>query len=502
MSRWTQLAGATALACVFSASASVADISGQEVWDDWKSYMEDFGYTITGTESRSGDTLTVADIEMSLDIPQDDSSVSMTMPELTFTDQGDGTVSIGMPEQSVMTIDGQSSEGDAFNVSLGWSLTGMSTIVSGSPENMTYSYTAASMALELLELDAGEDTPEDLQAVMTVDNLIGQSTMALGDARETQQTMSAQGVTYELRVVDPTEDANVVMTGGIEGLQFDGGGVIPIGVDMEDPAALFKSGFAMDGTFRQAGADFQMTIVEDGQPTNIETSNGAGELKVAVSEAGLEYAGGAADLSVNLVGGEIPFPVSFTMEEIGYEFMMPMAASEQEQDFALGMTLGGLIVPDMLWNIFDPSAILPRDAATVSFDIDGKTRLFKDLMDPSLEETEEFPGELTALTLSDLVVEVAGAELTGSGDFTFDNSDLESFDGMPRPEGAADFRLLGGNALLDKVIQMGFVSQEEAMGARMMMGLFARPGPAEDELNSRIEVNEQGHVLANGQRLR
>jgi hypothetical protein len=40
------------------------------------------------------------------------------------------------------------------------------------------------------------------------------------------------------------------------------------------------------------------------------------------------------------------------------------------------------------------------------------------------------------------------------------------------------------------------------MGARMMMGVFTVAGPSEDELNSRLEVNEDGHVFANGQRLR
>lgn len=40
------------------------------------------------------------------------------------------------------------------------------------------------------------------------------------------------------------------------------------------------------------------------------------------------------------------------------------------------------------------------------------------------------------------------------------------------------------------------------MGARMMMGLFAVPGEGEDTLNSKIEVNGEGHVLANGQRIR
>jgi len=502
MSRWTQLSGATALACVFTASASFADVTGQQVWEDWKAYMQDVGYAVTGTESRSGDTLTVADVVMSMDVPDAEGTVAMSMPELTFTDQGDGTVSVGMPELSTMEIDVEGPDGEVVDITVAMTMTGMSTIVSGDPEDMTYAYTASGLAFELADFNVEGDAPDDLQVVISMDNLVGQSTMKVGDVREVAQSMTAQGINYELRVVDTAEDANVVMIGALDGLQFSGGGIVPVGVDPEDTVAFFDAGFAMDGTFRQNGSTFQMTVVEDGQPMNIETSSGPGELEVAFSGDGVEYLGGSTDLSVNLVGGDIPFPVAFQMEEIGYEFVMPLSASEEEQDFALGLTFGGLSVPEMLWNIFDPSAILPRDPATVSFALDGKTRLFKDLIDPAIEDSEEFPGELTALTLTDLVVEVAGAELTGSGDFTFDNSDLESFDGMPRPMGVADFRLLGGNGLLDKVIEMGFVGQEEAMGARMMMGLFATPGPAEDELNSRIEVNEQGHVLANGQRLK
>lgn len=503
MSRWTQLSGATALACIFTASAGQADVSGQEVWADWKSYMQDFGYTITGSESRSGDTLTVSDLTMSVDIPQDEGTVEMTMPELTFTDQGDGTVLVGMPEQSQFMIDAKSPEGDAVAINVAIDMTGMSTVVSGEPNDMTYSYTAATLAVALTDFEVeGEDVPDDLQFVMNMSNLIGQSSMKLGDVREVTQNMSAGGLTYEMRVVDTAEDANVVVTGSVDGLRFEGGGVVPIGIDMEDPNALFEAGFAMDGSFRQSGSAFQMTAVEDDQPVNIEMTSGAGEVEIAISSQGISYDGGGSDLSINLVGGDIPFPVALTLEEVGYEFVMPLAASEDEQDFALGLTFGGLSVPEMLWNIFDPSAILPRDPATVSFAIDGKTRIFTDLMDPSIEDSEDFPGELTALTLSDFVVELAGAELTGMGDFTFDNSDLESFDGMPRPLGAAEFRLLGGNGLLDKLIEMGFVGEDDAMGARMMMGIFATPGPAEDELNSRIEVNEEGHVLANGQRIK
>jgi hypothetical protein len=71
---------------------------------------------------------------------------------------------------------------------------------------------------------------------------------------------------------------------------------------------------------------------------------------------------------------------------------------------------------------------------------------------------------------------------------------------MPRPEGSINLRLEGANALIDKLIQMGIVQQEDAMGARMMMSMFTIPD-GDDVLTSTIEVNEQGHVLANGQRI-
>ena len=48
---------------------------------------------------------------------------------------------------------------------------------------------------------------------------------------------------------------------------------------------------------------------------------------------------------------------------------------------------------------------------------------------------------------------------------------------------------------------MGIVSDQDAMGARMMMGMLAVPGDGPDQLKSKIEINAAGHVLANGQRI-
>jgi hypothetical protein len=113
----------------------------------------------------------------------------------------------------------------------------------------------------------------------------------------------------------------------------------------------------------------------------------------------------------------------------------------------------------------------------------------------------EIPGELNAVSIDTLELSAAGADISGTGSFTFDNSDMVSFDGFPRPEGAVDLEINGINGLIDRLITMGLLPAEQAMPARLMLGMFTVP-QGEDQLTSRIEVNDKGHVLANGQRLK
>lgn len=501
MTRRTQLFTGTALVCAVSTSA-FADVTGAEVWADWQTYMGDFGYQIKANEVTSGDTLTVSDLIMTMQLPEDEGTVSMSWPRLTFVDQGDGTVALGFPETATMQFDVRPNPGESALATVEMDMSDMETIVSGDPDSLTYDYSAASITVALTDLQVQGDAPDEIVFEVSLNDVSGSSSMEIGDIRDIEQSFLAGTTTYNVRFIDASEDANIIMTGAVDGMRFDGAGMIPTDYDTTDPTALFKAGFAFEGTFKQNGAQMALQALEDGKPFSMEMSSGTGTLDMAFGEDGFDYAGGGEDIAVNLAGADIPLPVSFTLDEASYTLKMPMTASEDDKDFAFGMSLGGLVLPDMLWNLFDPSAVLPREAATVGFDITGQMRLFQDLMDPDIENADAFPGELKTLQLNDLVVELAGAELTGSGDFVFDNSDLDSFDGLPRPEGAADFRLLGGNGLLDNLIQMGIVSEQDALGARMMMGLFTRPGSAEDELTSRIEVTEEGQVLANGQRIK
>jgi hypothetical protein len=219
----------------------------------------------------------------------------------------------------------------------------------------------------------------------------------------------------------------------------------------------------------------------------------------------LEYAGSSKGVNFNLNGAEIPLPVVAGLGEVAFNLLIPVAKSDTPSDFAFGLTLADFVTSNDLWSMLDAGNVLPRDPVTISLDLVGKAKMLFDFFDPeqmaAVETGDAVPAELTAITLRNLLVSAAGAKLSGTGNFTFDNNDLESYDGFPKPKGGVDFALVGGNGLMDKLVQMGLLPQEQAMGARMMMGLFTRPGEGEDSLTTKIEINEEGHILANGQRI-
>ena len=107
---------------------------------------------------------------------------------------------------------------------------------------------------------------------------------------------------------------------------------------------------------------------------------------------------------------------------------------------------------------------------------------------------------MQSLDIPALQLTIGGAEFTGKGALTFDNTDKTTFQGMPAPTGTIDLKLVGGNGLLDKLIAIGLIPQAQAMQGRMMMGMFARPGDGPDTLTSTLEFKNKG-FFANGMQL-
>ena len=148
---------------------------------------------------------------------------------------------------------------------------------------------------------------------------------------------------------------------------------------------------------------------------------------------------------------------------------------------------------------------MPQDPIALVIDLAGQLNLTADLLDfTTLAERGEIDGLIVPVSanLKALLVSAVGAELTGTGDFTFNADDYETFAGIPRPEGMADLKLTGIDTLLDRLVAMGLLPEDQALGARLALGLFGDPVEGEDAFTSKIEINGEGHLLANGQRLR
>ena len=296
----------------------------------------------------------------------------------------------------------------------------------------------------------------------------------------------------------------VTFSGKIENISTASEMTLPIVTDTENPMALFGSDATMVAGYAYEKGAYIFDVDAEGAQTSGSASTGSGTLDMKMLDSVISYDSSVNDLDVAIQGSALPFPIEVSLAQYGFGLDMPTAKTEEPADFGLRLNLTDLTLNEMIWMLADPSNALPHDPATILLDLSGKAKLFFDLFDPEQAEalsSTDTPAELNALTLNEFRIKAAGVDVNGSGEFTFDNTDKVTFDGMPRPQGDLTVNVKGANALIDSLVEIGMLPDEQAMVGRMMMGMFAKV-TGDDELTSNVEINEQGHVLANGQRIK
>lgn len=510
MTRFAQLTQGSAMALCLTATAAFADLTAAEVWTDWEALMTGSGYTLTAAQSSTDDNVTVSDLKVVMDTSDGagQGAVSMDLGTLRFVENGDGTVAIEIPEMLDFNFSSTSEFGETMSGTIRAMMTDQVLVASGAPGAVTYTFTAATtdVALNNLIVDGAPMGEDAAKATMSMQDISYVTSTVVGDMRAIEQTTSVGSVAYTLNFSDPTGSETVNMNGTVRQIAFQGAGNLPLEIDAQDANAMLNAGMEFGGDITTQGGGYDLTFNNpDGSGTVNTTSEGA-TFDISVTPGGIGYGVAQRGVSVNMLLAEFPLPISFSAEQLGTSVQFPIQKSDEDQNFAMGLTLQGVTISEAIWGIFDPTSQLPRTPANLVVDLSGTAKVLMDILDPAQADavamSDAAPAALQTLNLNSLDVDAAGARLTGKGDFRFDNTDLATFDGFPRPEGAVDLTLTGGNTLIDKLVGMGLLPQEQAMGARMMMGLFAVPGEGADTLNSRIEVTPEGHVVANGQRLR
>jgi hypothetical protein len=501
--RHAALPAASVLAILAATPAAFAQVTAVEVWENWKALMGASGEaTITAVEEPSGDTLTVRDLRVV--VVQPDVTMTMDFGTHVFAGQADGSVTVAMPERYTILMEG---EGPDMSMAMSLRQTNAGMVVTGSGDTLDNALTADEMRLTLdsMRVD-GEDL--DIEIDAEIRGLAGSYRTAGTDVMDIVSRLTATQMMINASGTPPEPDAGpFTMEAAFDDISASTSGLF--GAEMfannDDLSQALAMGFRVDSQFSHGRARYRVDTEDPMQGRVIVAGESAsGTLSVRLDTDGMSYGGSSTGLSLAVEAAAMPLPdLSATIAETGFNLTMPLQQSDTPQDFGLLLRLKDLALSNTIWNLADPGSILPRDPATFVIDLAGKANWLVNILDPATAQgpMDGAPGEVHSLDIRSVELAAGGARLTGSGAFTFDNTDTDSFDGMPRPEGAVDLRLAGGNGLIQKLAQMGLLPPDQVMAAQMMLGLFARPTGEPDVLTSRIEVTPDGALVANGQRL-
>ena len=499
MTHFKTLSTATAISALFS-GAVFADVTSEQVWADIQDIYESVGYSLeVGSQSQDGNTLNISDVVMTIPIEGSD-MLTVSGLSFGFEQLSDGTVSISVPEEFPLTA-----SVDSILITLLMTLKDLSMIASGDETSTNYDFSVGTYNIALKDIKEG-DVAFSPTVMAALSNVTGSYSFTKGDILDMKGIFDVEAVDIEVEVNDPENpDIGVVANINVKDLQEKFSATVPEQIDPENLVVAFDAGLAGEVSISHGGVSYDIVVTDPSDGFDLKGSSASGSFKYGLKKEGIGAKWSSTGTQVTLIPAAMPLPISFSIDESSNEFVFPVSKSDTPSNARLKVKVVGLSVDEALWGMIDPGGILPHDGATLIVDLKSKLNLGIDLFDPEAAQAvdgDSFPGELHSVDINALQLTVAGAEFTGSGGFTFDNDDLETFDGFPAPTGGIELKLVGGNALLDKLVEMGLIPKEQAMGARMMTGLFANAGEGEDELVSKIEIGADGSISANGQRIK
>ena len=484
------------------AGPALADLTAEDVLADQLAQIALYGLDAQANgQSRSGDVLTVESLTATASIPEEDASVELTIGGAMFTEQGDGSVIITYPNEIPISVTVSIPDEDDISISMDLNQSDMQTVVSGTPQQFRYEFTGSSISLDDIEIDIPDESVTfDMGIAVDMTGLLGVMNITAGEIRPYDIDVTADAIKLAMDMSVPEESMNFNILYDIKSLAAVYSGTLARQNIMDSFAQSIANGNTTSGTFQHGQATYDIDMNLPDADFDADATVASGSYAFSMDESGIDYSGqyNNMNLTVGLGSMGLP-PMNFTMAEAGGRLQMPVVPGEDPQDFALVTTLVDMEIDPFVWSMIDPAEQLPRDPATIIIDTTGEVVLTEDIFaaDYGQGPITAPPGQINALAINEIKVSLAGAELTGDGDLTFNNQF-----GIPMPIGVVNVMLKGGNTLLDTLVAMNLIPEEQAMGARMMTGMFARPGDGPDTLVSTIEMKEDGSILANGQRIK
>jgi len=506
-SRRGLLTGTTTAVALVAAMPALAGVTAEDVWQNLRAPILAMGGQIEAETTRKDNRLEVGENVISFQLPMGMGDVTMTATGFTLAENGDGTVSILYPGSMAFSMSATGPEGLLGAGLVTMDSTSYTGMASGDPGDVSYEYGLDGAQMQLTELTIPEAPELVFEMTGTMTGANGTYRITEGDIVKIALEGTGGDATFDTTMTDETgvsSKGSQTTSGGTTSITM----AIPNGkVDIMNLSQGLRDGLEISVTAKDTRLDTTSETSIDGEALIVQNYGYMMDnVDYVIDASGVVAEGTTSDVWFDfLMGPVFPVPIKGAADQMTGRIAMPLNKTDGPVDADFIMTMDGFTMDDGLWGMFDPAAQLPRDPARLSLDMTASVESFVDILDiealMALETSDEAPAMLHALTLKDLALEMVGASLSGQGAFTFDNTDYDTFAGLPAPDGAVDLELSGANGLLDTLVAMGLLPEEQAMGARMMMGLFAVPGVGDDVLTSKIEVKPDGQILANGQRL-
>ena len=207
---------ALCVSALLSSTAVYADVTAQQVWDDWKANMGVYGQNglTIGSEVAEGGTVTVTDL--GIDSVMEGGSIKANLASIVMTENGDGTVSVTMSEEYLMTI-ANTVDGVETVISAAMHQTGMTMTVSGTPDELTYDVAAPKYSISLDSImEAGTAVPAEV--VVTLNNLAGSYVTSTPDLHHMDYEIGAESADVSVVVTDPETGTAVNFSGKMNDL--------------------------------------------------------------------------------------------------------------------------------------------------------------------------------------------------------------------------------------------------------------------------------------------
>ncbi len=523
MFKHTSLSTATVLA-LCPAGWAQADITADDVFQNMRAYAQAFGASFIADvdNTATGLTLSDASIALTLSVPPQltdgtdlgNISATMALPDFALTNNSDGTVTVATVESGTFSATLEIPEMEALILPMTFQSKNVITIASGTPGNVTYDYSADSVDMQAAfeipaQLAEDLDAAPQVNIAVTQENTAGTVTVAEGDVIT---VTGGANIGHSTQFVETRQMGGDVQSSTNTSIRDQVSTValkMPTGdVSLFNLAKALRDGLSLNATIAYGNyAQTETVSITSELGTETKVSTGASTTTIALDTAGLHMDGSAKDAEISVeMPFVVPVPMTFAIDTVEIGMQLPLLKTEDFATFAYSTTLKDFTMGDSLWSMFDPAGQLYRDPAQFDIDLTGSLKHNVEWLDilsleGAMETLTSLPVMPEDVSVNALSLSAADARVDAKGAFSFDGTDMVTYPGMPRPDGAVTVDFQGLNRLMDTLTNMGLLPEDQVMGVRMMLGGFTKP-VGEDHLTSTIEMTPEGHVTANGQRIK